>query len=352
LVTARVWLPRPNDASQGVYLRPDTRVAFYRETLRRVGALPGVEQAAMSNQIPLGGYNAPIFFEIEGKAGSTDGRPTIHSFQVSPSYFATMRIPIVRGRGFNEFDRAGSEPVVMISAAAARAFWANDDPVGQRIRLGTQPWMTIVGVSGDVHHRRLDEPPQPILYQTLEQASNLSLALLVRTRGPQPDVGEILAREVRAVDPNLPLYSVRTMDDLLARAVAQRQFLMRMVAVFGATAIGLALLGLYAVISYAVSQRTREIGIRIALGARQIDVSQLVLLQGMWVTGAGMVVGLVVALPLSQFMRSQIFGVRPFDPGTLVGAVLVMGVTAIVAVYLPARRAARIDPIRALRAER
>jgi predicted permease len=353
LVTGRVWLPRPNDSAQGVYLRPETRLTFYRETLRRVDALPGVEQSAMSSQIPMGGYNPPNFFEIDGRDMRQDVRPVIHSFQVSPGYFETMRIPILRGRRFTEFDRAASEQVAIVSAAAARTFWAGDDPVGKRVRFArTLPWITIVGVSGDVQNRRLDEPPQPILYRSLEQSSNLSLALLVRTRGHQPNLGEALAREVRAVDPNLPVYAVRTMDDLLAGAVAERQFLMRIVIVFGAAAIGLALLGLYAVVSYSVSQRTREIGIRMAMGARQIDVSRLVVQQGMRLTAIGIAIGIAAALALSQFIRAQVFGVGPFDPGTVLVALLVMSATAIIAVYLPARRAARVDPVRALRAER
>jgi predicted permease len=352
LVTARVWLPRPNDSAQGVYLRPDARVAFYREALRRVGALPGVEHAAMSTQIPMGGYNPPIFFEIEGRGAGQNARPVIHNFQVSPGYFETMGIPVLSGRAFNAFDRAGGEPVAIISAAAARTFWPGEDPVGKRLRLSPElPWLTIIGVSGDVQHRRLDEAPQPILYRSLEQSSNLALALLVRTRGDDPELGDALSREVRAVDPNLPVYAVRTMDDLLAAAVSERQFLMRIVGVFGAAAIGLALLGLYAVISYSVSQRTREIGIRMAMGARQADVSRLVLRQGLRLAGSGMIVGLLAALALMQFIRAQIYGVHPFDPGTVATAILLMALTALAAVYLPARHAARVDPIRALRGE-
>jgi putative ABC transport system permease protein len=352
LVTARLWLPRPNDSAQGVYTRPDARVAFYRETLRRIDALPGVERAAMSNQIPMGGYNPPIFFELEAhRVGNA--RPVIHSFQVSPGYFDTMRIPVVRGRVFNEFDRADSEPVALISDAAARTFWGSDDPVGKRIRLSPDlPWMTIIGVAGDVQNRRFDEPPQPILYRSLEQSSNLALALLVRTRGDQPGIAEAIDREVRAVDPNLPVYAVRPMNDLLASAISQRQFLMRIVTAFGAAAIGLAVLGLYAVISYSVTQRTREIGIRVAMGARQMDVSRLVIIQGMRLAIGGMVVGVVAAAALSRFIRAQVFGVQPFDLVSVSAACIVMTLIAVIAIYLPARRASRVDPIVALRAER
>jgi predicted permease len=353
LLTARVWLPRPNDPIQGVYLVPEARIAFYRETLRRVRALPGVEQAAMSTQIPMGGYNPPLFFEIEGRDANQIQRPVIHNFQISPGYFETMDIPVVRGRAFTDVDRDTSEPVAVISASAARAFWPGADPLGARIRLAPQlPWMTIVGVAGDVQNRRLDEPPQPILYQSLEQSSNLSLALLVRTRGDQPDLAQAISSEVRAVDPNLPVYSVRSMQDLLAMAIAQRQFLMRIIVFFGGAAILLALLGLYAVISYSVAQRTREIGIRMAMGARQVDVSRLVIVQGMRMTAIGMASGVVAALGLSRFIQAQVFGVQPFDPAAVLAALLVMGATAVVAIYLPARRAARVDPILALRGQR
>jgi putative ABC transport system permease protein len=353
VVTARVWLPRPNDSAQAVYLDPARRVAFYREVLRRVRALPGVEVAAMSTQIPLGGYNAPAFFEAEGRNfAEQDVRPVIQNFQVSADYFDAMKIPVVRGRAFTDGDQAGGEPVAIINASEARTIWGDENPLGKRVRFNPQaPWMTIVGVVGDVRNRRLDEAPPPILYRSLEQSSNLSLSLLVRTAADVTGLGQAITREVRAVDPELPVYAVRTMDDLLAGAVAGRQFFMRILAAFGVAAIGLALLGIYGVMSYSVTQRTREIGIRMAIGARASDVSQMVVRQGLVPAAAGIAAGVAGALGLSQLLASQLFGVQPFDPLTLVSVIAVMGCVTAVAAYVPARRAARVNPIIALRGD-
>lgn len=353
VLTARVWLPRPNDSADAVYLDPARRLAFSREVLRRVRALPGVEAAAMSTQIPLGGYNAPLFFEAEGRnLADQDVRPVIQNFQVSPGYFDVMRIPVISGRAFNALDQPGGEPVAMISASAARTIWGDETPIGKRVRFTTQmPWLTIVGVAGDVRNRRLDEPPPPILYRSLEQSSGLSLSLVVRTPAPVAGLPAAIAREVRAVDADVPVYAVRTLNELVAGAVAERLFFMRILVAFGAAAIGLALLGIYGVMSYAVSQRTREIGIRMAIGARAGDVSQMVVRQGLTPALVGVVVGLVAALGGAQLITSQLFGVRPFDPLTLVSVLGVMGVVTAVAAYLPARRAARVNPIIALRSE-
>jgi putative ABC transport system permease protein len=351
LLTARVWLPRPNDPANGVYLSPENRLAFAREALARIQALPGVERAAISTQVPMGGYNAPVFFEIDGQAApEQEGRMTAHLFQVSDGYFETMRIPIASGRPFNAFDRTGTEPVAIVSEAAVARFWGSANPVGSRVRFSPQaPWMTVVGVAGDVRHRRLDEPPQPMLYRPFEQASSLTLAFLMRTAGSAPGLADAVSREVRAVDPTLPVYAPRTMDDLLAGAVAQRRFLMRVLILFGGAAIVLALVGIYGVISYAVAQRTREIGIRVAIGARRGQVLGLVLRQGLTHAGAGMAAGVVLAVGLARLLTSQLFGVEPFDPLTLGAVLTLMALVALAAVAIPARRAARVDPIVALR---
>jgi putative ABC transport system permease protein len=349
LLTARITLPRPNDATQAEYLDPARRVAFARETLRRIEALPGVGRAALSSQIPLGGFNAPLFVEIENDRSLN---PVVHHFQVSPGLFDTMEIPIVRGRSFTGADGAGGEPVAVVSETAARQFWGDRNPVGARVRFGsTSPWITVVGVAGDVLHRRLTERPQPILYRPLEQSSDLSLALLIRTRDGATGLRDAVAREIRAVDPNLPVYAVRTMDELLGTAVAQRRFLMRLLVAFGALATTLALIGIYGVMAYSVSQRTREIAIRMAIGARRGDVALMILRGGMVLTAVGLAAGLAASLGLAQFVRSQLFGIEPSDPPTLLAVLALMIVAAAAAAWLPARRAARVDPMTALRAQ-
>jgi putative ABC transport system permease protein len=350
LLTARVVLPRPNDTSRAAYLDPARRVAFYRETQRRIAALPGVDRVAMSSQIPMGGFNAPLFIELDGQDTESGRQPVVHHFQVSPGYFETMGIRILRGRGFTEFDRAGGEEVAIVSETAARVFWKGRDPIGERVRFAPGlPWITVVGVAGDVLNRRLNEAPQPVLYRSLEQSSDLTFALLVRTRGDVSNLGEMLAREVRAVDPELPVYSVRTMADLLAAFMAQRTFLMRLLVAFGVLATALALLGIYGVMAYSVSQRTREIGIRMAIGARQVDVSRMVMRRGILLTSTGAIAGVLASLGLTQLVKSQLFGVQPSDPWTMAAALILMTIVAAAAAYLPARRAARFDPLVALR---
>jgi len=353
LLTARISLPRPNDVTRAAYLDPARRVAFYRETLARIQALPGVEQAAVSTQIPLGGFNAPLLAEIQGvDTADQSVRPVMHSFQISPGYFETMRVRIVRGRPFTEADRAGSEPVAIVSETAARSFWKARDPIGDRLRLGPdQPWMTVIGVAGDVLSRRMTDAPQPILYQSFEQSSGLSLALLVRRRGATADLAEHVAREVRAVDPDLPVFAVRSMDEVIGYALAQRQYMMRLVVAFGAIATGLALLGIYGVMSYAVARRTREIGIRMAIGARQVDMSRMVLRRALALTITGAVAGGIASAGLSGLIRSQLFGVEPSDPFTMASVFLVMTLVACAAGYIPARRAARVDPVVTLRSQ-
>jgi predicted permease len=352
LLTARITLPRPNESARAIYLDPARRLVVYREMLRRVGALPGVERVALSSQVPLGGFNPPWFVEIEGAQDASGSRPVVHNFQVSTDYFATLRVSMLQGRAFTDVDRSAAEPVAIVSETAARMFWDGQPAVGKRLRFGPDlPWMTVVGVAADVLNRRLTERPQPILYCPIEQSSDLSMALLVRTAGDVPGIGESIAREVRAVDPNLPVYSVRTMNELIDIAVSQRRFLMRVLVVFGGLATALALLGIYGVMAYSVSQRTREIGIRMAIGARQTDIARMVVMRGLALTGAGVLAGAAAALALTRLLSSQLFGVRPSDPLTLLSVLALMIGIAALAAYLPARRAAAVDPVAALRAE-
>jgi predicted permease len=261
-----------------------------------------------------------------------------------------MGVKILRGRPFTESDRAGADPVVIVSEAAARRFWRGQEPVGGRIRLAPDaPWMTVIGVAGDVLNRRLSEEPQPIMYRSLDQSSDLSLALLIRTGRDIPGLGESVAREVRAVDAGVPIFAIRTMRNVIEAALAQREFLMRVLVAFGLFATVLALVGIYGVMAYSVSQRTREIGIRMAIGARQADVSRMVMRRALMVTAAGVFAGIATSMGLSRLITSQLFGVQPSDPATITTVMVLMIAVTAAAAYLPARRAAHVDPVVALR---
>jgi predicted permease len=352
LMTARIALPRPNDLVRATYVEPARRAAAFDEALRRIGSLPGVERAAMSSQIPMGGFNAPVFVELAQDTGNGGRRPVVHDFQVSAGYFDTIGTRIVRGRPFAESDGAASEAVAIVSETAVRMFWKGRDPLGERLRFSPElPWMTVVGVAGDVLNRRLIDPPQPLLYRPLAQEPGFAMALLVRARTATPGLGESVARAVREVDPNLPIHSVRTMNEVIESNVAQRRFLMRVLVVFGTLATALALLGIYGVMAFSVSQRTREIGIRMAIGARQADVSRMVLRSGLVLTAGGVFAGIAVSLALTRLVESQLFGVRSADPQTMASVVVIMTAVAAAAAYLPARRAARVDPVAALRSQ-
>jgi putative ABC transport system permease protein len=271
---------------------------------------------------------------------------------VTPSFFETLGVRILRGRAFTDADRAGGEQVAIVSEAAARVFWPGLDPVGQRVRYAPEtPWITVVGVAADVLNRRLTEPPQPILYRPVEQSSDLSMAMLVRLSDSNRDISRTLAGAVSAVDPGVPVHAVRSMEDLISANIAQRRFLMRLLVLFGGLAAVLALIGIYGVMSYAVTQRTREIGIRLAIGARPSDVSRMVVYRGLTLTAMGLGLGVLAALLSARLVASQLFGVRAADPVALAAALVLMTAVAWAAAYLPARRASRIDPVLALRAE-
>jgi predicted permease len=353
LITARITLPRPNAPAQAVYLDPARRTALYREVHRRLSEIPGVERAALSSQVPLGGFAPPLLLEFTGtEAATTAARPAAHQFQVTPSFFETLGVRILRGRAFTDADRAGGEQVAIVSEAAARVFWPGLDPVGQRVRYAPEtPWITVVGVAADVLNRRLTEPPQPILYRPVEQSSDLSMAMLVRLSDSNRDISRTLAGAVSAVDPGVPVHAVRSMEDLISANIAQRRFLMRLLVLFGGLAAVLALIGIYGVMSYAVTQRTREIGIRLAIGARPSDVSRMVVYRGLTLTAMGLGLGVLAALLSARLVASQLFGVRAADPVALAAALVLMTAVAWAAAYLPARRASRIDPVLALRAE-
>lgn len=337
--------------------------AFYRELKERVENLPGVESFATSFSLPLGGgMTVADEFEIEGKPWTpSDPEPTAQMRPVSPSFFDTMGIRLVAGRTFTEHDDATSQGVVVINQEMARLYWSGDDPIGKRLRakidLGAElgrfendSW-EIVGVVGDVRQGELRSAVRPEIYLSTMQGPWLLMNLIVRTSSDPAGLVKPIVAEVHAMDPDLPVVRVRTMEQIISASLSQPRFNAWLVSVFAAFALGLTAMGLYGVLSYSVQQRTREIGLRMALGAGKKDVLWLVVSRGMMVALAGLAAGLLGAFFVVRLMAGLLFGVTSTDPATFAGVSLVLVLVALVATYLPARRAAGLDPMTTLRFE-
>jgi predicted permease len=336
------------------YQTPEQRAGFIRALLERLRGAPGVTAVAAGTPVPFSGGDATASFEIEGTAlGPGDPGPHGRVRTVTPGYFATLSIPLRQGRVFTDDDRLGSAPVAVIDENLARRYWPGQDPVGRRMRAGTNaPWMTIVGVVGRVLHSALaGETDKGTYYLCLYQQPTPSAWLLARLRpgaGPSPG---IIGDAVASLDATLPVRRATSMEERLAASLAPQRFVVRVLAFFAGMALLLAALGLYGVISYSVAQRTQEIGVRMALGADRWSVLGLVLRQGVGLTLVGAAAGVVGAIGVARLVASQLFNVGPFDPVTFLGTVAVLLTTAVVATWLPARQASRVDPWRALRCE-
>ena len=339
----------------GEAYREDPAVyGFIERVVTQVRALPGVEAAAAAGQVPMGGNGDRYGFHIEGMQPANPAEaPSPERYSVTPDYFRVMQIPLLRGRLFTEADTTTAAPVIVISDTAARTLFRGHDPIGRRVRVGGPtgtPWRTIVGVVGDVRHTDLAENVWPQMYLPQSQMTDSFLVLAIRTSTSDP---ASLASSVRSIlkeaDPTVPLYDVATMDDLLKKSVARRRFVMLLLVGFAALSLLLAGVGLYGVISYTVAQRTREVGLRIALGAGRGDILRLVLGSGAITVIAGVAAGLGASLLVMRFIQGQLFEVEPLDPAAIGGAVMILGLVATAAHLLPVRRALRVDPTTALR---
>ncbi|HEV7586649.1 MAG TPA: ABC transporter permease, partial [Longimicrobium sp.] len=330
----------------------DKKNAYRSELLRRVAEIPGVAAVGAAKTQPLHGGGEPYEFTLAGRSGpDAVMHPASGTLIVSPGYFSALGIPLLRGRGFEPRDEgADSPPVLMINQAAARRYFSGADPVGQTVKLeDTQ--LTVIGVVGDVRNEGLASEPQPAAYLSYALASRGATQLFVRTTGDPAAAAASVRRAIHDADPLQPIAEVRTLDSAMADTVAQPRFFTILLSLFGSVAVLLAALGLYGVVAYSVTRRTAEIGIRMALGARARDVVAMVVRRSAWPTAAGIVAGAAAALLLARWMASMLFQVRPADPATFAGAAALLATIAVLASWIPARRAARIEPSRALRAD-
>jgi putative ABC transport system permease protein len=332
------------------YSRDEIVLAKIDAMVARLGALPGVEAAAAAGQIPLGGNGDTWGFHVEGRrVGPED--PDVERYAVTPGYFPVMRIPLRRGRLFTDDDRAGSEKVMLIGEQTARSVWPGEDPIGRHVKIGgtSGPWRTIVGIVGDVRHHHLAIAPALQMYLPQTQNTDQFLTFVIRTRGEPSLLASDARRAIAAEARDVPVFEVAPLADLVARSVEPRRFVMVLLELFGGIALLMTAIGVYGVISYSVAERTREIGIRAALGARPGDIVRLVVGGGLTVVCAGLAAGVVVALLATRFLESSLYGVSATDPATFAGAAAVLLLVALVAQGIPILRALRVDPTVALR---
>jgi predicted permease len=359
LVTARTWLPAPNDPNLAPYADLAKRSALIRDVLERANGLPGVAHSALATNVPLSPGRIIASFEIEGRPRESEDRPAAEFTAVSPEYFRAMETPLLRGRGFTADDNERGEPVAIVDEDLARRFWPGEDVLGKRIKpeergrmLRGTGWLKIVGVVGNMKTEALDLPAAPHIYLPIYQRSDFGLAVFVRTKTDPNSLKEGARQLFQGVDPNLPVYGVRTIDEVVATALAERRFAAELVGAFGAMALILAALGIYGVMAYLVGQRTHEFGLRMALGAQSSDVFRMVLTEGLSLAVIGLIVGLAGALALSRLMSASLLvGIKSYDPLTFSTMWILLLAIAFLACCIPARRATRVDPMAALRCE-
>jgi predicted permease len=333
--------------------RPE-QAEFFRRVLENVRSLPMVRSAGVTNQLPLDTSDEPrAEFIIEGRAPLASGQGYLADYRdASPDYFRAMGIPLRKGRVFTDQDKADRPPVVIINETLARRYFPDGlNPLGQRLRLGARFIPEIVGIVGDVKDSSLNRETAPALYTSYLQSPEMKMSLVVRAAGDPASMIHAVEKQVWAVDKDQPMYKIRTMEQVVGESQSSSKFTLALLGIFAVVAMGLAAVGIYGVISYTVAQRTREIGIRIALGAKRGDVLRLVVGQGTVLASVGVVVGLAGALALTRVMRSLLFGVSATDPIIFAAAAVFLAGVSLVASYIPARRAMSVDPTMSLRAE-
>ena len=355
ILTARLSLPPQYTNGNAFGIGQHRKIsAFQRELIGRVRNIPGVQSAAFTAYLPLGGTDSSWAFDIEGRPEKPPGVYDITNYRpVSAGYFETVGIPVRRGRGFDPTDNEDSPLVVVVNESMARTYWKQQNPVGQRVRFSDQKWRTVVGVVGDVRHEGLSTKPEPEMYIPYGQIANVEShpTIVLRSLIEPTSLTSALRKTVSEVDPGVPLDQIETMKQIVFVSVGEPRFRTAVLLMFAILALFVASIGLYGVMSYLTSQRTREFGIRMAVGASRGGLLRLVLGQAAKLITIGICLGLAGAMVLARSIASILYGITPFDAAVFASASLVLAVVALLASYIPARRAASVDPIVALRYE-
>jgi predicted permease len=359
VVAANLQLPNPNESEADPYLDIPHRATFDRELLRRMKAIPGVELVAITSALPTTNSNPNAVGGVASEGFAIEDRPVESSqdlsaekIRISPDYFKVLQTTLLRGRSFTEADEDGKPLVAIIDESTARKYWPTQDPLGRRVRFArdpTKPWTTVVGIVKDIKSDGLDIDGVPHIYVSTYQDSSKRLSVVLRTSLPATQLEPQIRHEIQGIDPGLPVFNVSSMNDVLDRSLASRRFSADLVGGLAGLAVLLASIGIYGLLAYMVGQRSREIGIRMALGARRGDILRMVLRKGVALAGVGIVAGVVFSASTASMMASLLYGVRPHDPAVFLIVPLLLLAVAALASYFPARRATKVDPMFALR---
>jgi len=347
VLTAGMSLPRAQ------YSTPEQWRGFYTGLVARLEGAPGVQSVAASLPLPLYGGGLNFAFRVEGREEAPGADVTANYTAATPGYFRALQVPLVRGRLITERDTEDAPKVCLVSQTFARQVFPGEDPLGRRLVFGFKESVSreIVGIVADVQRDGRGPASRPEMYVPFAQEPWWAAYLVVRTAGDPAHLSGVVRNAVHALDPGLPIESVQPMVEIVQESVAQPRFRATLLSLFGAAALVLAIVGIYGVLSYSVGRRTREVGIRVALGAERGDVLRLVVGEGLALTAAGLAAGAAGAAILTRFLASLLFGVGRFDPATYAGVAVALIAAGLLACWIPARRATRVDPVRALRAE-
>jgi len=360
IVAGNFYLPVPNNPDMDRYSNPEILNSFVREALRRVRTIPGVEFAALTTDLPVTHSSRPRVVNIEDRPDESGKGLFVEVTSATPEYFKVLQASLVRGRYFTDADDTGKQPVAIVDESTARTYWPDRDPIGRRLSMrsprgaANPPWCTVVGVIKDINSDGLDQSGVPHIYRPIYQYPgfrSLSNSVTVRTSLSATSLESQIRRELQAVDPNLPVFNVRTMNEVIDGSLASRRFSAELVGVFAVVALLLASVGIYGLLAYMVGQRAHEIGVRMALGAMPSTIGKMIVSRGAGLAGIGVGIGLILSGIMAPLISSLLYGVRPLDPEVFIAVPVILMVVVLLASYIPAWRAARVNPIVALRRE-